>query len=72
MQIPNCIIDKKKIETFWNLVLLSNQEYKGSACEKVLPDIEFVNNRYKVFWHFRVSGFEVEACFTTKIAFNRV
>ena len=53
MQIVNCIIDEKKIENFWNLDLLGIQENEHSACEKVLPGIEFVNDEYKVKLHFK-------------------
>ena len=39
---------RKKLKNFWNLDLLEIQENERSACEKVLSDIEFVNDRYKV------------------------
>ena len=53
MQIANCIIDKKKIENFWNLDLLGIQENERSACEQVLSGIEFVIDRYEVKLPFK-------------------
>ena len=53
MKISNYIIDENKFENFWNLKLLGMQENEPSACEKILSDIEFVNNRYKVILSFK-------------------